>query len=50
MNGLAAGSLAAFTRPKSQGGLGWSVQEVEVFLTDVRKDLKNLKIHAYCHM
>ncbi|KAJ4012296.1 hypothetical protein NW752_007970, partial [Fusarium irregulare] len=50
MNGLAAGSLAAFTRPKSQGGLGWSVQEVEVFLTDVRKDLKNLRIHAYCHI
>jgi hypothetical protein len=46
MNGLSAGSLAAFTRPKSEGGLGWSVQEVEVFLTDVRKDLKNLKIHA----
>lgn len=50
MNGLSAASLAAFTRPKCQGGLGWSVDEVEVFLTDVRKDLKDVKIHAYCSM
>ncbi|KAH7183677.1 S-adenosyl-L-methionine-dependent methyltransferase [Fusarium flagelliforme] len=50
MNGLSGASLAAFTRPKSAGGLGWSAGEVELFLADVRKDLRNLKIHAYCHI
>ncbi|KAH0559496.1 hypothetical protein GP486_003987 [Trichoglossum hirsutum] len=34
-------TLALFTR-----FLGWTSQEVFVFLTDVRKDLKNPKIHA----
>ncbi len=27
--------------------LGWSVEQVEVFLVDVRKDLKDTKIHVY---
>jgi hypothetical protein len=27
--------------------LGWSAEEVEVFLVDVRKDLKNTHIHFY---
>jgi len=27
--------------------LGWSVEEVEVFLVDVRKDVKSRSIHAY---
>jgi hypothetical protein len=36
-----------FTRPKAQGGLGWSVEELEVLLAQVRKDLKNTKIHSY---
>jgi hypothetical protein len=34
-------TLALFTR-----FLGWSREEVFVFLTDVRKDLKNPRIHA----
>ncbi|PMD22736.1 S-adenosyl-L-methionine-dependent methyltransferase [Hyaloscypha hepaticicola] len=28
-------------------GLGWTPEEVEVFLVDVRKDMKNPRIHAY---
>ncbi|KAK3986727.1 S-adenosyl-L-methionine-dependent methyltransferase, partial [Cladorrhinum sp. PSN332] len=35
-------SIAMFTRV-----LGWSVEEVELFLVDVRKDIKNKAIHAY---
>ncbi|KAH7006964.1 S-adenosyl-L-methionine-dependent methyltransferase [Ilyonectria destructans] len=35
-------SLAPFTR-----GLGWSSEEVNAFLVDVRKDLNDPKIHAY---
>ena len=42
LQGLQGFTMAPFTR-----GLGWSPQEVEVFLVDVRKDLKNRKIHAY---
>ncbi|KAG8362158.1 hypothetical protein FVEN_g79 [Fusarium venenatum] len=47
LDALAALSLAVFTRPNGQGGLGWKREEVEVFLTDVRKDIKNVKIHSY---
>ncbi|TVY74425.1 putative methyltransferase tdiE [Fusarium oxysporum f. sp. cubense] len=47
LDALAALSLAVFTRPDGQGGLGWSKEEVEVFLTDVRKDIKNVNIHSY---
>ncbi|EGU86446.1 hypothetical protein FOXB_03036, partial [Fusarium oxysporum f. sp. conglutinans Fo5176] len=39
LNGL---SMALFTRC-----LGWTPEEVNVFLVDVRKDLNNPKIHAY---
>lgn len=35
-------SLAIFTRV-----LGWSIDEVRVLMAQVRKDLKNRKIHAY---
>lgn len=35
-------SVALFTR-----GLGWSPEELEVFLVDVRKDMGNTKIHAW---
>lgn len=28
-------------------GLGWSPEQVELFLVDVRKDMKNKKIHSY---
>lgn len=38
-------SMAIFTR-----GLGWSAQEVEAFLVDVRKDMKDTKIHGYYTM
>ncbi|KAM5343496.1 hypothetical protein ACJ41O_012033 [Fusarium nematophilum] len=40
--GLEALAMAAFTRV-----LGWSQDEVTVFLADVRKDLNNRSIHAY---
>ncbi|KAF2734129.1 S-adenosyl-L-methionine-dependent methyltransferase [Polyplosphaeria fusca] len=35
-------SLALFTR-----ALGWSQEEVQVFMASVRNDLRNKKIHAY---
>jgi len=38
-------SMAIFTR-----GLGWSAEEVEAFLVDVRKDMKDTKIHGYYSM
>lgn len=42
---LEAATMAPFTR-----ALGWSKEEVTVFLTDVRKDLNNPAIHAYWPM
>ncbi|KAK4234771.1 Phosphoethanolamine N-methyltransferase [Achaetomium macrosporum] len=42
---LQALSLMIFTTV-----LGWSVEEVELLLVDVRKDLKNRDIHAYWPM
>jgi hypothetical protein len=45
MSNLSGLSIALFTH-----GLGWSVEELEVFLADVRKDLKNSKIHSYMAM
>lgn len=38
-------SMALFTRC-----LGWTPEEVNVFLVDVRKDLNSPKIHAYWSM
>ncbi|KAF0635454.1 hypothetical protein FPSE5266_01987 [Fusarium pseudograminearum] len=35
-------SMALFTK-----GLGWSVEEVEVFLTKVRTDMRDRRIHAW---
>jgi hypothetical protein len=43
--GLQGLSLALFTRC-----LGWSAEELEVFLIDVRNDMKNTRIHAYWNM
>lgn len=43
--GLQGLSLALFTR-----GLGWSAEELEVFLVDVRKDMRNNRIHSYWPM
>lgn len=42
MQGLQALSLALFTR-----ALGWKPDELELFLIDVRKDLRNRNIHGY---
>ena len=41
MEGLEAFTLRLFTKI-----LGWDVQEVQVLLAMVRKDLRNPKIHA----
>jgi hypothetical protein len=43
--GLEGLSVALFTRI-----LGWSKAELEVFLVDVRKDMRNTNIHAYWNM
>ena len=40
--GLQGMSLMLFTN-----ALGWSAEEVEVFLIDVRKDLRNRQLHGY---
>ncbi|KAI9733995.1 MAG: hypothetical protein M1834_002652 [Cirrosporium novae-zelandiae] len=42
LQGLSGFCLAMFTR-----GLGWTKEEVEVFLINVRKELKNTKTHGY---
>lgn len=42
VSNLSGMTMALYTR-----GLDWSPQEVEVFLADVRKDMKNPKIHSY---
>lgn len=47
INALGSVSYAIFTRPKAEGGLGWSRAEVEVLLAGVRKDMKDTSIHAY---
>lgn len=41
-SGLSAFSMALFTRV-----LGWSKDEVDVFLVHVRREMKNKKVHAY---
>jgi hypothetical protein len=43
--GLEGLSMALFTRL-----LGWSKEEVDVFLVSVRNDMKNTKYHAYWNM
>ena len=40
--GLEDISMALFTR-----GLGWTAEELEVFLVDVRREMKDTRIHAY---
>lgn len=42
---LSGMSTALFTR-----GLQWTVEEVEVFLAGVRKDMKNPRLHSYWPM
>lgn len=38
-------SVAIFTRL-----LGWTVEELEVFLVDVRREMRDTSIHAYWSM
>lgn len=38
-------SVAIFTRV-----LGWNVDELELFLVDVRREMKDTSIHAYWSM
>ena len=38
-------SVALFTR-----GLGWTTEDFEAFLVEVRKQMKDPKIHAYFSM
>jgi hypothetical protein len=42
LDGLEGFTMALFTRV-----LGWQPEEVQVFLADVRKDLKNRQMHNY---
>lgn len=42
IEGLESYSLALFTRV-----LGWSNEEVQVFFTGVRQELKNRSLHIY---
>ncbi|KAJ4207056.1 hypothetical protein FSOLCH5_008751 [Fusarium solani] len=46
-NENASSALEALTMAPFTRGLGWSREEVEVFLTDLRRDWNNPKIHAY---
>lgn len=41
-NGASGLSMALFTR-----ALGWTQQEVELFLVDVRRDMKDRSVHGY---
>lgn len=43
-------TLSGMTNALFGRGLGWSPEEVEVFLVDVRKDMKDPRIHAYWPM
>jgi len=45
ISGVEAMSLALFTR-----GLGWSLDEVRVFVALVRNDMKDQRIHAYWNL
>lgn len=35
---------------KVMGSMGWSAEEVQVLLVEVRKDIKDTNIHCYCPM
>lgn len=45
LDGISAMSTRVLT-----SGLGWAIEDVETFLADVRKDLKNRSIHGYWPM
>ena len=42
LDGINAMSMAVLTR-----GAGWSKEQVEVFLANVRGDIRNRRIHSY---
>ena len=42
LDGLSGLSQRVFTN-----GLGWSIEEMEILLMQVRDDLRNRKIHSY---
>ncbi len=44
-SGIEGMTMALFTR-----GLGWTAEEVQVFLAKVRSDLRNRKMHTYWAM
>lgn len=46
LENMLAGVEAWYMRPFT-GALGWKKEEVQVFMIDVRKDLKDRNIHAY---
>ena len=46
MTNILDGLSAMSTRVLTQG-LGWTVEEIEVLLVDVRKDLRTKSIHGY---
>ena len=43
-------ATAIFTRPTTEGGLGWSMEETEVLMAGVRNDMRNTNIHSYFRM
>lgn len=45
LNGLQALTMALFTRV-----LGWEAPDVDLFLKDVSKDVKNKRIHSYFNL
>jgi hypothetical protein len=45
LSGVEGLSMAVFTRT-----LGWSKEETDIFLVDVRKDMKNTRYHSYYNM
>jgi hypothetical protein len=46
MENLLSG-LSGMTLRLFRGALGWTAEEVQLFLLDVRKEIKNLQLHAY---
>lgn len=44
-DGLSGLSMAVFTR-----GLGWTQEELEIFLIEVRKSMKDPNVHGYYPM
>lgn len=43
-------SLEAMTFALFTSVFGWSIEEIQVFLAGVRKDVRRKDVHAYFHM